>query len=140
MYRFIPVLVLCLLAGVQIADAAESLAVYSNVCLNKDSGDLNGIRIIILRMGDAPYFVMQEPGGILFEESEMKKLSPDDLRKGEINFSFEYAQKPAPFKGRITKNAIVGTFDNKLLVKDYGWKIIQLHRVSPSKKTYDVCR
>ena len=139
MRRIIAVLALYLLPSIPVAAAAESLAVYSNVCINQDSGDLNGIRIVILRLGDATYFVMQQPSGISFEEAVLKKLLPDDLRKGKINFSFEYQKRPAPFTGTITEKAIVGTFDNKSLDKDYGWKTIQLRRVSSRKKTYGVC-
>jgi len=140
MRRIIAVLALNLLPGIPVAAAAESLAVYSNVCINEDSGDLNGIRIVILRLGDAPYLVMQQPSGISFEEAGLKKLSQADLGKGKINFSFEYQKTPAPFTGKITEKAIVGTFDNKSLNKDYGWKTVELRRVSPSQKTYGVCR
>jgi hypothetical protein len=139
MYRFIPVLVLCLLAGIQSADAAESLAVYSDVCINKDSGDLNGMRIAIFRLGGVPYLALQWAESDSFEEPEMEKISPDELKKGNVKFSTQYAKEPAPFSGRITEKTIIGTFDNKLLMKDYGYKIIQLRRVPASQKTYGVC-
>ena len=140
MRRIIAVLALYILPGMSAAAAAESVSVYSNVCINQDSGDLNGIRIVILRLGDSPYIAIQQPAGISFAETGLKKLSPDDFGKGKISFPFEYQKKPAPFTGTITEKEIVGTFDNKSFMKDYGWKIIQLRRVPPSQKTYGVCR
>jgi len=47
---------------------------------------------------------------------------------------------PAPFTGKITEKSIVGAFNSKSLMKDYGYKIVQLRRVPPSQKSYGVCR
>lgn len=140
MYRFISVFFLSLLAGIPGASAAESLAVYSDVCINQDSGDLNGMRVAIFRLGDAPYLVLQWARSDSFEEPEMNKISPDDLNKGKVKFSIQYQKEPAHFSGKITEKAIVGTFDNKSLMKDYGYKTIQLRRVPASQKRFGVCR
>ena len=140
MRHIIAVLALYLLPGIPLAAAADSLAVYSNVCINKDSGDLNGIRIVVLRLGDASYLAMQQASGISFEEMDLKKISPDELSKGKISFPYEYQKRSAPFSGTISEKAITGTFDDKSFMKDYGWKTIQLRRVSPSQKTYGDCR
>jgi len=83
MRRIIAILVLNLLAGIPVAAAAENLAVYSNGCVNEDSGDLNGIRIAILRLGDATYLAMQQPSGISFEETGLKKTFAGRSREGK---------------------------------------------------------
>jgi len=140
MYRFFPVLVLCLLAGIRGTSAAESLAVYSDVCINKDSGDLNGMRLAIFRLGGAPYLVLQWARSDSFEEPELKKISPDDLSKGKMKFSTEYGKQLIQFSGTMMERVIIGTFDNRMFMKDYGYKIIQLRRVEASQKRFGVCR
>lgn len=138
--RLITVLLaLCLLPNIAVA-ATESLAVYSSVCINEESGDLNGIRVAVHRLDDAPYLAMQWARGDSLGKPERKKLSSADLRKGNIAFDFEYQREPAPFAGTITEKAIVGTFGNKSLMKDYGWKTIRLRRVPLAQNKYSVCR
>ena len=140
MRRIIAFLALYLLLGIPAANAAESLAVYSDVCINKDSGDLNGMRIAILRLGGTPYLLLQWARSDSFEEPEMKKISPDDINKGNVKFSTQYGKETTQFSGKITEKAIVGTFDNKFLMKDYGYKIIQLRRAPASQKRFGDCR
>ena len=140
MHRVIAALVLCLLPNIAVAATAENLAVYSDVCINKDSGDLNGMRVAVLRLGGMPYLVLQWASADTFEDTEIEKLSPDDLGKGKINFSYEYQKAPTLFTGRITEKAIIGAFNNKSLMQDYGHKTIQLRRVPASQKRFGVCR
>jgi len=76
----------------------------------------------------------------LFEEPEMRKISPDYLATGKVKFSTRYGKELTQFSGKITGKAIVGTFDNKFPMKLYGYKIIQLRRISASQKKVGGCR
>jgi len=140
MSRFIPVLVFGLLTAISEARAAESIAIYSDACIHGESGDLVGVRIAVVRLGDAPYFFVQWAEGEHFGQPEMNKLSPEDLSKGKLNFAIRNGQNPARFSGRITEKAVTGSFDNKGLMRDLGTKVLNLPRVPLSQQTYGSCR
>lgn len=132
----IAALMLCLFAGVAQAAAVEpsAFALYSNVCFHQEAGDLMGVRIGVLRLGDANYAFLQWAEGVL-TEPHVVTLQPGELRNDRLTFSTSIANKPVTFKGRVTDKLLSGTLS-------YGTaERVNLPRVlSPSKKGVADCR
>lgn len=97
------------------------LTVYSNLCFNSMSGDLNGLRIIVFRSatwnkgGSVPpsddtenvYVIFQRTGGLLAPPRYTLAAIKGD------QFRIPLARPDAPdlaFVGRITPDVIVGTY------------------------------
>jgi len=97
------------------------LTVYSNLCFNPASGDLNGLRIIVFRSAtwstreseppsddtENVYVIFQPTGGLLAPPRYTLAIIKGD------HFRIPLASPDAPdlsFIGRITSDVIVGTY------------------------------
>lgn len=129
-----PMVAVCFLLGVAGASAEsvgkrEPLRVYSDICLNEQSGDLHGTRIIILRLPEGYYAFFQDEFSVYGHDSQAlrfpKPLAPMDLPQpqaavaivGDNNSDIEilYAEPNDPknyvhFKGKMTDKMLTGRY------------------------------
>jgi len=112
MIRFLAILAgapaLAIPALAAAAGAADSAAVYSNVCAHPETGELRGRRIVILRFPDANYALVQfAEGGMLPPEAMQVRLDADEL----ITFAIvDGPMKGTRFRGMVTDEMLTGAF------------------------------
>jgi hypothetical protein len=114
---------------------SEVFALYSNLCLHRQSGDLLGTRVALLRLGDGAYAMYQEsegwPGKPL-----MVKLDPGLLKKSKLDFQVSMEGGESRIvRGDVTGNVLVLTSGGLRMNE----KILRLPRV-PLPETIHTCR
>jgi len=93
-------------------DALDTpIKIYSNICMSRESGDLVGYQLVLHDWGRVLLF--QETEGWLGPTQVTNfKLSENKIMFS-INVSFEGRARTVGFAGTITKDAVVGTFDDE---------------------------
>ena len=86
----------------------ESFVVYSNVCVHRETGDLLGTRIALLRFSDGAYVLVQSAEGEL-EAPDTIKLAEDPWKTSRLRFAMTGSQKI--FHGTLSPGALSGNFD-----------------------------
>lgn len=116
---------------------APGFTLYSDVCHHRESGDILGTRIGLLKLPEASYVYLQSAEGV-FMPPQLIKLGPDDLKGGRLAFSAQILAKgpPSSFHGRITDAALTGTFDNTLPSDE---RHLNLRRIASGKKGLPDC-
>lgn len=118
------------------------LALYSDACINEQSGDLLGERIGILRLnrGYEAYFFYQEAGG---EWQEPQIIQP---HRGEgdpvgqnISFAVRWGDETDTFTGTVTDKMLVGQFSNPRHTNGFEQREFRLPRISLNQKGYPDC-
>ena len=122
--------------------APMGLALYSDVCLNEQSGDLRGERIGVLRLnrGYDLYVFYQDAGGASFTLPAIVRLDPfqGETVGPTIFFTIDY-NGPDTFRGTITDKMIIGEFSDPRHSSEFGRRQFRLHRVSLDQKGYPDC-
>lgn len=116
------------------ASAAESFAVYSDVCLHRETGDLLGTRIALMRFADATYVFVQIAEGQL-EEPLVSEMSGDPARTGRLEFKLADGGTPISFRGKISDGAVIGRFEPTAL-----GRVFHLRRVRMPETHFPECR
>ena len=131
---------LALLLACKVGTSADArppddvLSVYSNICFSLPSGDIRGVRMIVLRSGvgassDRLFVIVQEAAGELqppiFEEVH---VTGDQIA---IRIHFPHLE-PLTFAGTITPQAIEGSF------KDRDWRLM-LPRRPKAENRFEKC-
>ena len=127
-----------LVAGRASAAPAPGFTLYSDVCYHRESGDILGTRIGVLKLPEDIYLYLQFAEGE-FSPPQLIKLGPNGLKAGQLAFSAQIGAKgPASsFRGHITDTALTGAFDNTLPPEE---RRLSLRRISPDKKGFPDCR
>lgn len=94
--------------AVSAADMVNGFALYSNVCLHGESGDLLGTRIALLRLADGVYAMYQESEGWP-GEPRMVKLDDGQFKKGRLDFTVQIDRQSRVVQGRVTDKALLLT-------------------------------
>ena len=138
MRHIVAIVALYFVAGIPVAAAAESFALYSDACWHAEAGDLLGYRIGIMRLSDDAYVFLQAAEGA-WSAPFVAKASATDLKRGRLVFTVSDDGKPVSFRGAISEKILTGQFD--------GWRDIKgkpltvhLSRNSASKKGFPTCR
>jgi hypothetical protein len=94
----------------------DMLTVYSNICFNPGSGDLNGLRIIVFRSATRDrrddkreniYVFYQETAGLL----AVPLLEPATVDGDDLRIDLHYPNFPTrTFVGKITPDTIEGHY------------------------------
>jgi hypothetical protein len=129
---------LALAVGRASAAPTPGFTLYSDVCYHRESGDILGTRIGILKLPEASYLYLQSAQGA-FTPPQLIKLEPGDLKDGRLTFSTRILLKgpQSSFHGRVTDAALTGTFDNAL---PFDERRLNLRRISPDKKRFPDCK
>lgn len=119
------------------AAPAPGFTLYSDVCYHRESGDILGIRIGLLKLPEVSYLYLQSAEGE-FTPPQLIKLEPDDLKGGRLTFSAQILAKGplSSFHGRITDAALTGTFDSTLPSDE---RHLNLRRIAPGKRGFPDC-
>jgi hypothetical protein len=139
MSRILTALLLILLpvgGAVAVEWAPENLAVYSNVCVHRQTGDLLGTRIALLRFADATYVYVQIAEGEL-ETPQVIKLSDDPWKTSHLQFVMMGDGAPRVFRGALSSNALSGNFEEAGL-NTIGHPVTRLPR--STEKYFPECR
>lgn len=96
-------------------DGPTFLHLYSNICINRESGDLHGIRIGILDLADANYVFFQTAEswtqGPQIIQLPARVLSGSKILSAKLQFSVTGEDhKRHVFRGTITDTSIVGDY------------------------------
>jgi hypothetical protein len=122
---------------------ASGLALYSDACVNEQSGDLLGTRIGILQLnrGHEVYFFYQDAEGE-WQEPQIIQLhrGEGDVMGSNISFSVRWGDQTDAFHGTVTDKLIVGEFQNPRHTNERDQRQFRLLRVSPDQKGYPDCR
>jgi hypothetical protein len=124
-------------SGMVSAATPAGFTLYSDACYHRESGDVLGTRIGILRLPEANYAYVQFAEGE-FAPPQMVKLQVD--AKG-ISFSAQILAKgpPSVFHGRLTDGALNGEFDDHLQDPS-GKTMFVLRKVEIGKKGFPDCK
>ncbi|HEY2009537.1 MAG TPA: hypothetical protein VGH23_11140 [Rhizomicrobium sp.] len=122
------------------AAPARPFTLYSDVCYNREGGDVLGTRIGILRLPEASYLYLQFAQGD-FEAPQMIKLGPGDLNGGRLTFSAQIVAKgpQSVFHGRVTDAMLMGAFDDHAQGPS-GNARFNLRQSPPDKKGFPDCK
>lgn len=124
--------------GSQAAEqGVRGVAVYSDICVHPESGDLLGDRVVVMRFVDGDYVLFQTAEGVIAAPQVAKATV--DLRGGDIRFSVLEAEKViANFKGKMTSSTLTGSFDNGWKNR-FGEKMLKLPKINDQLRTFPAC-
>ena len=127
-----------LAAGSASGAPAPGFSLYSDVCYHRESGDILGTRIGILKLPEASYLYLQSAEGV-FTSPRLVELGPDGLKGGQLTFTTQILLKgpQTTFHGRVTDTALTGSYDNTLGADS---RRLNLRRISPEKKGFPDCK
>lgn len=103
------VLMLQLSAGAAAAPPAkETASIYSNLCYNIASGDVDGERLLLVDAYTYKFVIFQWAAGdrVSFPEAVEAKVTGDQI---EFQVS-KFSGRTLTFQGKITPEAIIGSF------------------------------
>jgi len=90
----------------------ESAAlIYSDVCVHPESSDLLGDRVVLMRFPDGDYVYFQTAEGVFGPPQIVKAVVASNGTDIEFKVS-DLDKAAANFKGRLTEEALIGSFDN----------------------------
>lgn len=88
----------------------EAVSIYSSLCYNDDSGDLNGWRLLLVNAYTYKSVIYQAAGGGDLEPPQAVRV---DIRGEHIDFRVDEGHElHRTFTGKITPEAIVGSFSD----------------------------
>ena len=111
---------------------------YSDICLHRETGDLLGTRIGVMKLRDATYIFYQIAEGE-FEQPQIIKLTKDGLAGSKLSFPVADPDRPSTFVGTIGERAIEGHFTNGA-VGPKGTGTYDLGRVELPEANFPACR
>jgi hypothetical protein len=125
--------------GLLAAPQEESgVSVYSDICAHAESGDLLGARVVVMRFKEGDYVLFQMAEGVI-EAPRLGKAIMDS-KSGEIVFRIPESEKLiATFKGKITEQSLIGSFDNNW-VNGAGAKTFRLPKIAGRQRSFPECR
>lgn len=139
MMRHAAVLAVLTVLAAQSALAAPEpgFTLYSDVCYHRDSGDILGTRMGILRLPEASYLYLQFAEGD-FTPPQLVKL---DRQGDRLSFSAQILAKGpmSVFHGRITGAMPTGAFDDHAQAPS-GKTRFDLRMTSAGKKGFSNCK
>ena len=107
------------------------VTLYSNMCINRESGDLNGTRLGFLHLADGNYAFYQDVEGWP-KKTEMVKLEPEQFQNSQFNFRVDTGDKTlTEVQGRIVGDAALLTSGGIRLGRE---KLLRLKRVTYPEK------
>ncbi|WP_143271662.1 hypothetical protein [Bradyrhizobium mercantei] len=116
-------------------------AVYSDVCYHPESGDLLGMRVVLLRLKEGDYVVHQLAEGQLGDPQI--GAATVDPKKGDILFKVALEGSNGQvmtFRGKVTAQALTGNFDNSNWTnRKKGEKTLRLPRIVGRQQSYPIC-
>ena len=112
MQRLLPLLgVLGLLpcAAASAQERGSGFVFYSDVCLHRETGDLIGTRIGMMKLRDAVYVFYQDAEGQL-EQPQIVRLARGGLTGSKLSFKVDDSGGQRTFAGTVSETAIEGHF------------------------------
>lgn len=124
-------------SSVPVFAAADGvMTLYSNMCLNGESGDLSGTRLGFLHLADGNYAFYQDVEGWP-NKTQMVKLEPEQFRKQRFSFRVDTGRKVlTDVEGRIAGDVALLTSGG---IRYRNEKVLRLKRVSFPEKV-PACR
>jgi hypothetical protein len=86
--------------------------VYSNLCVEPQSGDIGGTRITLLRLGDGDRVIYEYTEGAVAWPLFVARAKVDS-RAGTISFEVRPEADTLTFEGKFTDSILVGAFSAK---------------------------
>jgi len=86
--------------------------VYSNLCVEPQSGDIGGTRIILLRLADGDRLIYEYTEGAVMWPLFAQRAKVDS-KAGTISFDVRADSETLSFAGRFTDAILTGTFSGK---------------------------
>jgi len=90
------------------AQPSKLIRIYSDLCIDKEEGDLVGHRLLILSMG-APYAIYQIGAGDTLTAPE---LAPISFERDKFSFSIHTQDISGNFTGMIAPSSVNGKFSS----------------------------
>ncbi|PIT05152.1 hypothetical protein TSA1_33700 [Bradyrhizobium nitroreducens] len=116
----------------------SGVTIFSDLCYHAEAGDLLGARVILLRLKGGDYVVYQIARGELAEPQIVSAtVGP---KNAEISFKIAQPDEAgATFRGKMTAEALTGSFDNKNWTNRKGEQIFRLPRIVGRQQSYPAC-